>query len=366
MSQFNSSLIGRYSRYRMKSSSPFATLLMDVGLNLCEDDVSSLRLGLTVDKFAKGVHLKQLKNGSEILLHMYNIGLISETDTQFLENLLIRIGRKDLVRRIDHYHAKRLGNHNATDGQKSRACHTLPDTTSENTVPKQVFEAYDNDAIVSSSTGTSCKCPMKSVENTCSPEGGMDLTDFTALKTPVMPVNQYYKSPQSVHESPFAILDASPAMSSPPSSKRKSNKSPVKGVMQVKSMADNSKGGGGDVTEFTALKTPIPQYNYQSPESVPNSPFAHLGVRSAPDGLSIPVFNSTVQNNMPSDPNAAPSASELSNSSSSSQEDVEMKNSQRCNGSQESQMSISDDEKIGLLMTDGDSSLSNMQLSQSF
>ena len=368
MSRFGNTLIGPHSRHRMKSSSPYATLLLDVGMGLCEDDVSSLKLALQVDKFVKRMDLNKLKNGHEILSHMYGIGLISETDTQFLENLLIHICRKDLVKRIEHYHSKRL---NATDVQKSSSAHPLPDTTSsENTVPKQVFEAYDSDTNVSSSTGTSCKSlvknlmPMKSVENT--PKvGGVDVTDLTALKT-VIPVNQYYPSPaQSIQNSHFAPFGASPVLSSAVMP----CEGPVKTSMPLKS-ENRPKGGGDSVADFTALKTPVSQY-YQSPQSVPNSPFAHLGTRSAPEGVSISnVFTSTGPNSTRSPTsNRAHNVSELSNSSASSQEDIEMKNSQRCSGSQDSQMSISDDEKLGYyhdkaLFTDGDSSLSNMQLSQ--
>ena len=371
MSRFGNTLIGPHSRHRMKSSSPYATLLLDIGMGLCEEDVSGLKLGLQADKFVKRMDLNKLKNGHEILSHMYGIGLISETDTQFLENLLIHICRKDLVKRIEHYHSKRL---NVTDIQKSSSAHPLPDTTSsENTVPKQVFEAYDSDTNVSSSTGTSCKSPVKnlmpvkSVEN--KPKGGVDV-DFTALKTPVIPVNQYYmyQSPQSVPNSHFAPLGASPVLSSAVMP----CESPVKTLMPLKSSENRPKRGDSvHVADFnTALKTPVSQY-YQPPQSVLNSvsPFAHLGTRSAPDGGSISnVFTSTVTTQSPTS-NRAHNVSELSNSSASSQEDIEMKNSQRCSGSQDSQMSISDDEKLGYyqdkaLFTDGDSSLSNMQLSQ--
>ena len=300
MSRFSNSVIGPHSRHLMKDSSPYATLMLDISMGLCQEDVSSLKLALQVDKYVKRMHLCKLKNGSEILSHMYDIGLISETDTQFLENLLIHICRKDLVKKIERYHAKRS---NVADDKKST--HHLPDTTSsENTVPKQVYEAYDSDTNVSSSTGIACK-------------------------------------------------------------------SPVKNMLPMKPVENRPKGGGTDMTDFTALKTPANQY-YHSPQSVQNSAFSLLGARSVPDGHS---FSTVYNSKEPDMTHGLPvvdclcNLSDLSNSSASSQSDIEMKNSQRCSGSQDSQMSISDDEKLGYsqdkaLFTDGDSSLSNMQLSQ--
>ena len=101
MSRFN--VLGPYSRHKMKRTSPFTSLLLEISLGLLEEDVSNLKLALQVDKFVKKIHLKKLKNGGEVLSHMHEENIITATDTEFLENVLMQIGRQDLVKKIEKY-----------------------------------------------------------------------------------------------------------------------------------------------------------------------------------------------------------------------------------------------------------------------
>ncbi|KAL4237021.1 hypothetical protein ACF0H5_005405 [Mactra antiquata] len=92
---------------KKKDLSPFASLLLELSLALTEDEVSKLKLAISVDKVWNSKRqISSLKYSADVLNHLHDIAFISSTDTVFLEQLLVKIHRKDLEKKIRQYHEK--------------------------------------------------------------------------------------------------------------------------------------------------------------------------------------------------------------------------------------------------------------------
>lgn len=307
MSRFN--VLGPYSRHKMKRTSPFTSLLLEISLGLLEEDVSNLKLALQVDKFVKKIHLKKLKNGGEVLSHMHEENIITATDTEFLENVLMQIGRQDLVKKIEKYHAKRAAAACISDDTK------LSLSESENTVPKQLLNTNSNTPQMLDGNSKLLKPEKRSSNPKSLTDPKTTMQQYTALKDPVSAPNQQMN---------------------------------VLGT------------GNTHCKEIYFGSEVLPSNNYSSDQdlnqygvgALPSSVF-DATCRSSADGQS---FSGVFQCRGPPD---------TSDSPNSSQSDVDMKAAEWC--SQASQMSVSDDEKLGFQdkawAVDGDSS-NSMQFSQ--
>lgn len=336
MSRFSGSLIGPHSRHQMKHASPYATLLLDVSLGLCQEDIAHLKMVLQVDNYAKKIDLEKLRHGSEILSFMDNRKLISRTDIRLLENLLAYIGRQDLVKKIDRYH-ERL---NLSDDRKYHG-HDQVDNSAiepENTQPKQVFELYSGDT--QSSTGLAGKLQTSS---------GLSVLQKTPLKSVENQVTATSRSASRLQFTALKNIESHQHLDFQPSI----------GV---------GKSVHKDKTFDSELHPPTPANQYYDICHTSVNP-AQPGYRFGPDGQSVPrEFNCQEPGHFHRAPveDGPPKTTDTGLTANYS-DDIEMRNSQRC--SQDSQMSVSDDEKLGYyqekaLFFDGDSSSSNMQFSQ--
>ncbi|XP_045160014.1 uncharacterized protein LOC123525213 [Mercenaria mercenaria] len=121
MSKFK--LIGPSGRCCLRKTSPYATLLLDISSGLTGEDISNFKLVIQADKRATRRQMYQLKHGADVLAFLDDRKMITNTCTDFLQHLLIKIGRKDLERRVQKYNDDRRKTH----------------YDEENTVRKQVF-----------------------------------------------------------------------------------------------------------------------------------------------------------------------------------------------------------------------------------
>ena len=295
----SASIIGQFSRHRMKKTSPYATLLLDISQGLCQDDISQLKLLLQVDKCVRRIRIEKMKNGAEVLRAMDDVNLISANDTQFLEHLLIKIGRNDLYKKIEKYHMKR----GLSDDSKAGLMNCSNGVVAhENTTPKQLMVSHRYDCHTGARLCQPGKNPMKSIENN-SAQLKIEINDaklhYTSLKIP----NQ---SQNTLDNTGCKELHFSNTLSQLTLSDQNTYSGHLRG-MPLQVMSHN---------------------------------------RSCPDGQSVQedhccqgprsCFTGLAQDGLGSSDNS---------SSNSSQSDVEML-SQKC--SQSSQMSISDDEKLFL------------------
>lgn len=100
--------IGPAARHCMKKTSPYTTLLIDITNSMTDEDVSKFKLAIQTEKLASKRQLCHMKHAAHVIAHLENVKYISKTCTQFLEDLLIKIGRKDILKLIYKYHEERI------------------------------------------------------------------------------------------------------------------------------------------------------------------------------------------------------------------------------------------------------------------
>ncbi|XP_060591037.1 uncharacterized protein LOC132746010 [Ruditapes philippinarum] len=100
--------IGPAAKHSLRKTSPYAILLLEISSGLTSEDLASLKLAIQADKLAPRREVCHLKHGADVIALFDKRSLISRTCTDFLENLLIKIGRKDLQKKIIKYHEHRI------------------------------------------------------------------------------------------------------------------------------------------------------------------------------------------------------------------------------------------------------------------
>lgn len=100
--------LGRHSRHELRKTSPYATLLLDLSLSLTADDVANIKLALQCDKITSKREMCHIKCAGDVIRHIEEKGLISRSDTWYLQHLLVQLKRMDLDLMIQEYHTKRL------------------------------------------------------------------------------------------------------------------------------------------------------------------------------------------------------------------------------------------------------------------
>ena len=100
-------LIGPAGRHSLKKTSPYTCMLLDVSLGLTTEDVATFKLVIQADKLAGRRQVCQMLYAADILSFMDSRRMITSTSTEFLQDILIKIGRKDLERQVRKYHEDR-------------------------------------------------------------------------------------------------------------------------------------------------------------------------------------------------------------------------------------------------------------------
>lgn len=103
--------IGRSARVMLRKSSPFATLLFDLSLEITKEEFASLKLAVSVDRqnIASKKDLRAVNYTADLFRLLEERGIISKTNLDYLTCLLLKLGRKDLVIRIEKYHKYKKG-----------------------------------------------------------------------------------------------------------------------------------------------------------------------------------------------------------------------------------------------------------------
>ncbi|WAR23809.1 hypothetical protein MAR_037478 [Mya arenaria] len=105
MSNFTRS--GPCFRAKLRKIRPFTALLLDVSQMLEDSELSHLKLAILTDGLVTKKVLSGIKHTSDLIRHLKELDIVNEQDTEYLENVLLKIGRRDVIKTIEKYHRKR-------------------------------------------------------------------------------------------------------------------------------------------------------------------------------------------------------------------------------------------------------------------